>query len=429
MPTAPPQRVPGLDESSVRVAVIADVETGGTADDLFRDAWTAAKAWELEVNSRGGIGGRDVIVATLDTALTNHRAVLEVVCNGAYFAIVGAQSLNDYDGAEMLGTEGCNIADFSGDVHGALRAESANTFIPNPIYNDLRQAGPATWLAQEYPDTIDNVTTFWFEELQLRNETERLFEMLDGLGFTVRTIDTDLDEGPSERILTRFTELESEAIVWNADPDRLIDLLRDFRENEVDLTWVLCEFTCYSQEFLDDGGLAVEGVYTWIPHVPIDSPTADDEFIDYRFFLKQFAPDVGWSEVGMQTWMAGRLFEASFNKMLEVEPEQPTREALVTAARSINGFNANGMLPLTNPGGRQPTSCFALMVVEGGRWVQAHPQPPRDLDCAGDNLYGLTATRNQGLELPVAASSTTSEDVADDDDAIDLDNPEEVPNE
>ena len=291
--------MPGLDESTVRVAVIADVETGGTADDLFRDAWSAAKAWELEVNSRGGIGDRDVIVATLDTALTNHRAVLDVVCNGAYFAIVGAQSLNDYDGAEMLGTEDCNIADFSGDVHGALRAESANTFIPNPIYNDVRQSGPAQWLAEEYPDTVENVTTFWFEELQLRNETERLFEMLDGLGFTVRTIDTDLDEGPSERILTRFTELESEAIVWNADPDRLIDLLRDFRENEVDLTWVLCEFTCYSQEFLEDGGLAVEGVYTWIPHTPIDSPTADDEFIDYRFFLKQFAPDVGWSEVGM----------------------------------------------------------------------------------------------------------------------------------
>ena len=72
---------------------------------------------------------------------------------------------------------------------------------------------------------------------------------------------------------------------------------------------------------------------------------------------------------------------------------------------------------------------LALMVVEEGRWVQAHPQPPRDLDCVGDNLYGLVATRNQGLEVPVAASSATSEDESEEDAEVDLDNPEEVPNE
>lgn len=408
--------------------MFADVETGGIADELFRDAWTGTAAWAASVNDRGGIGDRDIELVTLDSALFNHRAVLEFVCEDDYFAMVGGQSLGDYDGAELLGTDVCNIADFPGDVHSARRAESPNTFLANSIFNDFRQAGPARWLAEEFPDSVDNVTVFSFEELQLRNETERLREMLVGEGLTINSIPTDLEEGPSERVLARYEEFETQGVVWNADPSRLIDLLRELRSNDLDPTWVLCEMACYSENFLRVGGNAVEGVYTWIPHSPFNSPTAADELISYQYWLGEFAPDVGWSEVGLQAWMAGRLFEESFNRVLQVDPEAPTREQLISGARSIKTFDAGGILPLTNPGDRVPTPCFALMVVENGRWTQAYPQPPRDLDCSGDNMSPLVATRNLGLEAPVTASSTNSDAAEGDNvDPEDLENPEELP--
>lgn len=429
VPTALPVLQPGLSSDSIRIAVIADVDTGGTVDGLFRDAWTGTAAWAEAVNAAGGLGDRKVKIVTLDTSLFNHRNVLDVVCKGDYFAIVGGQSLRDFDGAELLGTEECNLADFPSDVHGARRAESPNTFLPNPIFNNFRQAGPARWLAEEYPDSIDSVTVFPFDELQLGNETERLREMLVGEGLTINSLPTDLEEGPSERVLVRYEEFETQAMVWNADPQRLIELLREFGANDIEPTWVLCELACYSEQFLRDGGSAVEGVYTWIPHSPFLSPSAAGELIDYQFWLRQFAPDIGWSEVGLQAWMAGRLFEESFNRVLQVEPEAPTREQLISAARSIVSFDAGGILPLTNPAERVPTPCFALMVVENGRWEQAYPLPPRDLDCSGDNLYGLIATRNlEVAEAPVETSSTNSDDAdADTAEPEDLENPEEVP--
>ena len=431
-PTPLPIVQPGLDETSIRIAVIADVETGGIADELFRDTYAGMGAWALAVNEgQGGIGGREVKIVPLDTSLFNHRAVLEVVCSGEYFAIVGGQSLGDFEGAELLGTEACNLADFPSDVHSARRAVSPVTFVANPILNTVRQAGPARWLVEEFPEAAENVALFYFDELQLRNETERLREMLVGEGMTTVSIDTDLEEGPSERILTRYEEFESEAIVWNADPDRLIDLLRELGANDLDPTWVLCELACYSEAFISRGGNAVEGVYTWVPHSPFDSATVDDELITYRFWLNRFSDDVGWSEVGLQAWMAGRLFEEAFNRLLQAEPEQPTREQLVSAAESIDAFTAGGIMPITDPGTRQPTPCFALMVVRNGRWEQEFPQPPRDLDCSSENLYELVATRALGLEAPVTASSTNSELAAAtaEEDAVDLDTPEEVPDE
>ena len=431
-PTPPPIAQPGLDDESIRIAVIADVDTGGTADGLFRDTWTAMNAWALSVNEAGGLGDRQINLVTLDTSLFNHRGVLEVVCRGDYFAIVGGQSLGDYDGAELLGTEDCNVPDFPSDVHGARRAESPVTFVPNPILNDVRQAGPVRHLAEELaPDDEDDaqkVAVVWFDELQLRNETERLREMMVGQGIDVVSIDTDLEEGASERVVTRFEEFEANALVWNADPERLIDLLRALEENDLGPEWVLCELACYSQSFLLEGGSAVEGVHTWVPHAPFESLSASPELINYRFWLSRVS-DEGWSETGLQAWTAGRLFEQAFNRVLEIEPEAPTREQLIAAASEITSFTANGILPITNPGAGRPTPCFALMVVRNGRWVQDYPLPPRDLDCSADNLYELVATRALGLEDPVATSSVNSDQLDEDAETVDLDNPEDLPDE
>ncbi|MDG1087286.1 MAG: hypothetical protein P8P20_06095, partial [Acidimicrobiales bacterium] len=184
---------------------------------------------------------------------------------------------------------------------------------------------------------------------------------------------------------------------------------------------------CYSQQFLLDGGETVEGVYTWIAHSPFESPNARGDLFLYRANLATVAPDAGWSEVGLQSWMAGRLFEQAFNRVLEVEPELPTREALIRVAQGINFYIANGILSATDPGGQQPTPCFVLMVVRNGRWVQEHPAPtnPRNQDCSEDNLYQLVTSRSLGV---ITLSATTSEaqptSVAEAE--PDLENPEEL---
>jgi hypothetical protein len=405
--------------------VVFDDETQGTADQLFRDGWLGTLAWANEVNKNGGLGGRLVEVVPIDSLLFDHRTALDQVCQGDFFAIVGSHSLGDAEGAEMLGTEQCNIADFPGQVYGSRRAVSPVTFLSNPFLNDIRQAGPAKYLVDMFPDAASNLGLLRYFDLDLERANERQREMLIGQGMeVVFELPVDLQEDPAERIVGFWEDSGAESLVWVADPGNLIELLEAFEEPPA---FVLCEWGCYSQQFLLDGGETVEGVYTWIAHSPFESPNARGDLFLYRANLATVAPDAGWSEVGLQSWMAGRLFEQAFNRVLEVEPELPTREALIRVAQGINFYIANGILSATDPGGRQPTPCFVLMVVRNGRWVQEYPAPtnPRNQDCSEDNLYQLVTSRSLGV---TSLSATTSEaqptSVAEAE--PDLENPEEL---
>ncbi len=427
-PAATPQPVvaqPGLTSEIIRLAVVFDDETQGTADQLFRDGWLGTLAWANEVNKNGGLGGRLVEVVPIDSLLFDHRTALDQVCQGDFFAIVGSHSLGDAEGAEMLGTEQCNIADFPGQVYGSRRAVSPVTFLSNPFLNDIRQAGPAKYLVDMFPDAASNLGLLRYFDLDLERANERQREMLIGQGMeVVFELPVDLQEDPAERIVGFWEDNGAESLVWVADPGNLIELLEAFEEPPA---FVLCEWGCYSQQFLLDGGETVEGVYTWIAHSPFESPNARGDLFLYRANLATVAPDAGWSEVGLQSWMAGRLFEQAFNRVLEVEPELPTREALIRVAQGINFYIANGILSATDPGGRQPTPCFVLMVVRNGRWVQEYPAPtnPRNQDCSEDNLYQLVTSRSLGV---TSLSATTSEaqptSVAEAE--PDLENPEEL---
>jgi len=425
--TPAPVRQPGLSSEVIRLAVIFDDETAGVADQLFRDAWLGATAWEHEVNQNGGLGGREVQVIPVDARLFDHRSVLEQVCEGDFFAILGSHSLGDFEGAEILGTEQCNMADFAGQVYGSRRAASPVTFLANPFLNDARQAGPARYLAELFPDAAENLALFYYFDLDLRNATERQREMLTAEGLTVVFEgNVDLEDDPTEEgTVLRWEERGAESLVWTADPGRLIELLEALEEVEQPPTFVLCEWGCYSQQFLIDGGDAVEGVYTWIDHSPFDSPGARGELFSYRSNLGDIAPDAGWSDIGLQSWMSGRLFEAAFNILIQTEPEAPTREQLIDIARNINFFTANGVLSGTNPGAGEPDPCFVLMVVQEGRWVQEYPAPPRDKDCAQSNIHELVTSRALGLTTISAASSSEQESAAEDPQS-DLENPEDI---
>jgi len=417
---------PGLSADLIQLAVIFDDETGGTADELFRDAWLGIKAWENEVNGNGGLGGRKVQVVAVDSLLFDHRSALEKVCAGEFFAIVGSHSLGDADGAELLGTEQCFIADFAGQVYGSRRAVSPVTVLSNPFLNDTRQAGPARWLLETYPEASQSVGMVNYDALtlDLQAEGERQREMLQAQGLDVALeVTADLEEDPSDRIVGRWADEEAQSLVWTADPRRLIELLDALEEKP---EFVLCERFCYSQDFLLDGGETVEGVYTWIAHSPFGSPHARGEHVLYQGNLASISREAGWSEVGFQSWMAGRLFEASFNSLLEVEPEAPTREALIRVARSIDLYTANDVLSLTNPAGGEPTPCFVLMKVRNGQWEQVHPLLPRDKDCQPENLQQLVTSASFGVGVASSASSADDQTLVIEEPESDLENPEDL---
>lgn len=393
-PTPIPVRHPGLTEHQIRIAMIADDETAGVSDGIYSQARLGISAWVAAVNSSGGIGGRKVQLDLLDSRVFDHKAQLEAVCKGDYFALVGSQSLGDHEAAELLGTENCNLADFPGSIQSARRSLSPVTFVANPAAHNVRQAGPARQLVNIYPDASQKVGMVYFNDLELAHETERIRETIEAAGMEViAEVRADL-ETDAAQIATELQTSGAQAWVHTGPPQKLIELLRASNNPPI---FVLCGPDCYSQAFIREGGYLVEGVYTWIPHISFDSPSAPVEFANYRYWLAQTAPRDGWSEVSLNSWIAGLYFEATFNKLLEIEPGSPGRAQLVAAAVNEGPYGAKGIYNLIADL-NWPTPCYTMLSVTGQRWTQEHPFPPLEQDCGSNNLHELVATANLGLQ-------------------------------
>lgn len=173
--TIPAALVPGITDTTIRVGVIADVETGGIADGRSRSAWGGVAAWAEAVNLFGGLGGREIEVVYIDTGLFNHEAAIASVCQGDIFAIVGSDALFDHEGLSQLGGEDCPVLDFPAVAHSPQRQGRAETFLSNPAPPAVIQIGPLQALAETNPEGVDAAAMILLDDLPtsiIRGEKE-----------------------------------------------------------------------------------------------------------------------------------------------------------------------------------------------------------------------------------------------------------------
>ena len=173
--TIPAPEVPGVTDTTIRVGVIADVETGGIADGRSRSAWGGVAAWAEAVNLFGGLGGRQIEVVYIDTGLFNHEAAIARACQGDIFAIVGSDALFDHEGLSQLGGDDCPVLDFPAVAHSPQRQGRAETFLSNPTPPAIAQVGPLQTLAETNPEGVDAAAMILLEDLStsiIRGEKE-----------------------------------------------------------------------------------------------------------------------------------------------------------------------------------------------------------------------------------------------------------------
>lgn len=166
-PSLPPTAaVPGLSDETIRIAVIADVETGGFADGRSRSVWGAISAWATELRLFGGLAGREVEVAYIDTGLFNHATAIAQVCEGDFFAVVGSDALLDNEGIDRLGGPDCPVLNFPAVAHSPQHQNRPGTYMSNPQPVDTLQIGPLRWLAETNPEAVASAGLPLMRDLQ-----------------------------------------------------------------------------------------------------------------------------------------------------------------------------------------------------------------------------------------------------------------------
>ena len=103
---------PGLTDTTIRIAVIADGPNEYLNDSEALSVWQSVEAWAESVNRSTKLAGREIIVERIDSATFRHVEAVNAVCEGNYFALVGSFAVNDSDGLNLLQSPECLLPDF-----------------------------------------------------------------------------------------------------------------------------------------------------------------------------------------------------------------------------------------------------------------------------------------------------------------------------
>ena len=406
LPEPPPSgaEAPGLTAETVRVAVIADIETGGVADGRSRSVQTAVQAWAAAVNAAGGLAGRTVEVVALDAGLFGHEAVVAEACAGDVFALVGSDALLDGEGVELLADPTCGLVDFPARVHSPRRAAAPRTFQAAPVSNDVVNVGALRWVAERQPVRIRSTATFFVDFPVTVIAAERTAEAARGLGFEVVYDPSVAITESLEPYVADMAAGGVHHVLWDGDTHRLLDLLASL--DAAGLTvGVNCGTACDSALFLTAAGDMADGVLVWSSYLPLREEVYSPELAAYRQWLAAVDPDATPDLQGVAAWSAGRLFEEAVRRAIgagtpEEDPGLLSPSSVATAAAGIVNWHGHGLHGPSNPGTGEPTPCGVVMGASGGNLFRFHPVVPGTFDCSPENLFVLEATAQLGLDPP-----------------------------
>ena len=397
---APKSTEIGVSDSTIRIAVVADVENP-LAPGLFAGSPAAIQGFAKYINKHGGLAGRKLAVDFIDSHLspTDARNAIITACEQD-FAIVGTAALflNNVD--DLI-----ECTDQAGKATGLpdipiLTTEIAHqcspvSFGPNPPQLDCatKDAVPQTWRA--------NIGAVKFYQQKLGKKLHGTYvygndlkaSSIGGLaiirGYVQAGIKSDNEIGISARapqpeytpVVQQLKEAGSNFSLNTGPFSSSVALRKEAKLQGVDASSIVWECFCYDRHFIEQGGADVDGEYVRISHLPY----TDTSNAAMKSFLA-FTPKDKVDSFAAFAWVAGLLFRDAVDAAVQKGGDNAlTRKALLDALHGIKSFDGDGMWGTTDVADKVPTPCFVLVQVKGGKFVRVHPQKAGTFDCKKSN--------------------------------------------
>jgi Periplasmic binding protein len=396
----------GITPDQIRIAVLADVENP-LQPGLFKGSADAVAGFEKYINSHGGLAGRKLEVDFIDSHLSadDTRNAIVSACEND-FAIVGTTSLFVN-----------NIDDMVGCVDAAGKATGLPDF-PVLTTEPVHQCSPVSHPVN--PPTLDCATIDQHPQTYhgITGPTDyylKRFGKLSG----VFLYPSDLKSAKNSQV-PNFTAQQQKGIKLDQDYDvsaraqqsvytpiaqtikadgttyarsglafsSTVSLRKEAKLQGVTSVKVWdCSVQCYNQQLIQQGGADVEGQFVYLTVVPFFNEAKSNKMT--ASFVKYTGKDKV-DGFAAQAWASGVYFRDAVNKVVKQGGNNAlTRERVLQAADTINGFTADGMIGKTDVGKRIPSSCFDLLQVKNGEFTRIYPKKPGTFDCKPSNLVTL----------------------------------------
>jgi hypothetical protein len=389
----------GVTPDAITIAVIAD--TGSPLrPGLFQGSVDAIKGWANYKNANGGVACRKVVVKSYDSFLSpvNSKNALASACSSA-FSDVGTTALflNDMGPAESCKDKAgatTGLPDLAVLQTEPVQQCSKISFAVLPGAGSCPYSGsgertfgvadgPFKWYFQKYGATA--LHGVWIIPTDLPST---ISSSMPGFRYSQQLgIKKDAEFGASglspQSAYTPFVQaMKNDKSTYarnGLDYKGTVYMRKEAQAQGVNTVKVWdCSVQCYDPRLITEGGSAVEGQYTWLTVLPFEDKGSNatlDSFLQY-----DKKPD----GFGLQAWAAAELFARAANQIVtDKGPNAVTRANLLAEIQNIHDFDAGGLIPKTDIGGKKGSSCFIMMQVQNGKFVRLDPTQPGTFDCSG----------------------------------------------
>ncbi len=369
IPAAAYQDHTGVTPTSVTIGNVTTQLAG-----LFTGGTVGTEAYAAYANSQGGVNGRKIVVSSADDRFQgalNKQATQSVMQTD--FASVGGVTLED-SFSEPLVAANPGFPDVTGSLDPATQ-KLANNFSPAPASNGW-PTGPLLYFKQKFPTKIAHTATIIANlpttELAWANEKKAM----QHLGYDVM-LDPALPP-----TTTDFTEqvvamknAGVQILFLEQEPQNYASaIFRDLTQQNFHPVVVLGAPSYNSQLIGNAGGAAaVDGAYLeQASSLYLGEDAAQIPAITtFNTWVQKVSPGFTPDAFTLIGWLCGELFVDA----LRNAGTDPSRGSLLQALRKITSFDSGNLIPVSNPAGKVPITCYLLGQVTNGTFQRLDDPP------------------------------------------------------
>jgi branched-chain amino acid transport system substrate-binding protein len=362
--------------------LVGNVATiGGPVPGLFKGALVGTDAYLAYRNSLGGLDGRKFKLLSVDDQFSceNNRAGTQSLIQQGVIAIVGSFSLQDNCGGQVLKANP-DVPDVSVTLDPAINA-LPNVFSVEPLALGM-QLGPLEFFKQRYPNAITRVGTIvagvstseeqWagekavFEREGYRIVYERFYGPLE--------TDFTGDVLKMEQLGVRMV------LLFNVDAQVAARFLEEAATQGFHPELVVGGSGIYASDFVQLAGGPQVADGTWLVQTQSLYLGGDEASIpEVGTFLRWvhgLYPGFVSDLFALYGWTSAELFVDALARA----GATPSRASLMGMLRSIDRFDADGLLAPADPAQKVPPSCYLIARVEHGTFRRVD-MPPTGYRC------------------------------------------------
>lgn len=364
-PCDAPSDAPGVTDDTITLGSISSLS--GPVPGLGTAAQEAVRAYVAYRNATtGGVCGRELALRAVDDGTDNgrHRALVQEL-NDQIIALVGGVGGGDAGSADT-------VVQLNMPAVATVLSEqfqnAATVFDINPPFADVNAV--IAKYRYLYDQGVRRASIVYLGVDQTRSEIlGKQRPQMEAAGIEV--------VNQQELPLSTLSYDAAARAVANANPDYLL-FLADFTQSaamaramhDTGFQPRFAEYvTAYGADFIDIAGAGAEGAISWIRNLPNEEPDSNPEQAAFLEWMAQISPDAPADTFAADAWAAAKAVVDG----LEALPGPISRDALIAQLRSMNEYDAGGLIGRIQLGNKLNNGCFIAMKVVGGEWQRMYP--------------------------------------------------------